>query len=306
VGSNPAAPTIYFSKVSGRASRAMVACMAKLGEYNQLPVVRRAPQGLYLDGGARGEILLPQRYAPESVLPGELLEIFLYRDSEDRLVATTETPHAVVGQFACLEVVSAQPDFGAFLDWGLAKDLLLPMREQDTRVAAGERVVVYILVDPRSDRVIASTRLNRFLNQTPPEYEERQAVDLLITGETPLGYNAIVNDAHRGLLYHEGLAARLPIGLSTKGYIRTVRVDGKIDLSLDPAGYSRVRPLADQILEALTAAGGWLELDDSSPPEAVRAAFGASKKAFKQALGNLYRQRLVVFSNGGTSLAGKG
>ncbi len=277
--------------------------MAKLGEYNQLPVVRRAPQGLYLDGGSHGEILLPQRYAPEGILPGESLEVFLYRDSEDRLIATTETPYAIAGQFAFLEVLSAHADFGAFLDWGLTKDLLLPMREQDVRVAAGERVIVYILVDPRSDRIVASTRLNRFLDKTPPVYDEGEKVQLLITGETPLGYNAIVNDAHRGLLYHEGLASRLPVGLSTTGYIRTVRPDGKIDLRLDPAGYSRVRPLATQILDALHAAGGRIELDDSSPPEAVRAAFDTSKKAFKQALGNLYRQRQITFANGGTSLA---
>jgi uncharacterized protein len=276
--------------------------MAKIGRRNILWVSRIATPGVYLDGGERGEILLPGRYVPAGTLVGESFDVFVHRDSEDRLVATTETPHAIVGEFAALRVVSANPRIGAFLDWGLSKDLFLPIREQSRRVNPGEWVVAYIFVDLKTDRIVATTRLNRHLNVAPPTYVEGQAVDLLVTGRTTLGYNAIVSGAHMGLLYHNELPGPLDIGQKLDGYVRALRPDGKIDLTINPAGYGKVAPLKEQVLEALAAAGGRLALGDASPPERIRAAFGVSKKAFKQAIGALYRERRISIEDGGLRL----
>jgi uncharacterized protein len=277
--------------------------MARIGRRNILWVARIATPGVYLDGGDRGEILLPGRYVPKGTLVGESFDVFVHRDSEDRLVATTETPRALVGEFAALRVVSADPRIGAFLDWGLSKDLLLPIREQGRRVSPGEWVVAYVFVDVKTDRIVATTRLNRHLNVTPPLYAEGQAVELLVTARTALGYSAIVNGAHVGLLYHNELPGPLDVGQRLDGYIRALRPDGKIDLSINPAGYGRVAPLKEQILEALSSGAGKLPLGDGSSPAEIRGAFGVSKKAFKQAIGALYRERRIVIGEKGIRLA---
>ncbi len=273
--------------------------MASIGIRNILRVVRQTVPGVYLDGCELGDILVPRRYVPESAKEGELLDVFVYRDSEDRLVATTEQPYAQVGEFAFLRVVSSDGKLGAFLDWGLSKDLLLPIREQAHRVRAGQWVVAAVALDPKSGRLIGSTRLNRFLNLTRPTYAEGDTVKLLIAEQTELGYKAIVENAFWGLLYYSELSVPLEIGQSFRGYVRIVREDGKIDLRMDPAGYGRVAPLTEQILAALEASGGRLDFDDASSPEAIRAAFGTSKKAFKQALGALFRDRAIRFKDGG-------
>jgi hypothetical protein len=280
--------------------------MAIIGKRNVLPVVRETAHGLYLDGGESGEILLPRRHVRQGVAPGDRLDVFVCRDSEDRLVATTETPRAMVGEFACLTVVGVNRQVGAFLDWGLAKDLLLPFREQgSTPVSVGERVVVCVYLDPKTDRIVASARLNRHLSGKTPRYREGQAVSLIIIGKTPLGYNAIVENAHRGLLYHGNIAAPLETGQTLNGFVRAIRPDGKIDLGLDAAGYQRVAPLTEQIIESLKRNGGHLDFDDASAPEAVRQNFGVSKKAFKQALGKLYKERRIRFRNPGIELCEK-
>jgi hypothetical protein len=276
--------------------------VAKIGKRNILWVLRIATPGVYLDGGDRGEILLPGRYVPKGTMVGESFDVFVHRDSEDRLVATTETPRAMVGEFAPLRVVSTNPSIGAFLDWGLSKDLLLPIREQSRRVSPGDWVVAYIFLDLKTDRIVATTRLNRHLNVTPPEYAVGQPVELLVTGGTTLGYNAIIADAHMGLLYHNDLPGPLKVGQKIDGYIRSVRPDGKIDLTITPAGYEKVAPLKEQVLEALTAKGGSLPLNDASTPEEIRNAFGVSKKAFKQAIGALYRERKIVIEDKGIRL----
>lgn len=224
------------------------------------------------------------------------MDVFVYRDSEDRLVATTESPEAMVGEFAYLRVVSVNPRIGVFFDWGLEKDLLLPLREQATPLQPGDRRVVRVALDERTDRIIASARLNRWLNRTPATYTEGQKVNLIITGDTPLGYNAIIENAHRGLLYHSDLAGPLATGQRVEGYVRVMRPDGKIDLALDRAGFHRIAPVTEQILTGLTAAGGTLRLNDNSSPEDIREAFGISKKAFKQAIGSLYRARKIVIT----------
>jgi predicted RNA-binding protein (virulence factor B family) len=276
--------------------------MAILGKHNRLSIVRASSPGLYLDGGELGEILLPGRYIPADLKPKDLLDVFVYRDSEDRLVATTELPHATVGEFACLRVVSINDRVGAFLDWGLAKDLLLPFREQERSVRVGQRVVVFIYLDPPTGRIAATTRLAKHLSPDRPLYRNSQPVDLLITGATPLGYQAIVENSHAGLLYRDNVTKPLQIGERVKGFVRNIRPDGKLDLSLDASGYRRVAPLTVQIVQALEQNGGKLAMDDDSPPDEIRQKFSVSKKAFKQALGKLYKSRRIRFEKPGIQL----
>jgi predicted RNA-binding protein (virulence factor B family) len=276
--------------------------MAIIGKRNTLSVVREAPPGLYLDGGEQGEILLPGRYIPRGIIPGDKLDVFIYLDSEDRLVATTETPYATVGEFAYLEVVGVNRQIGAFLNWGLAKDLLLPFREQETPVHPGQRVIAYVYLDQKTNRIAATTRLYRHLNRQPLTCREGQPVKLLISGRTPLGYNAIVENTHLGLLYHDNVATPLAIGQRVDGFVRGIRSGGKIDLSLEASGYKRVASLTEQIVQALERQGGRLEFDDESSPETIREVFGTSKKAFKQALGSLYKARRIRFQSPGIEL----
>lgn len=277
--------------------------MAQLGKRNLLPIVRAAPPGLYLDGGSHGEILLPAKFIPAGAVPGGEIEVFVYRDSEDRLVATTEKPHAIVGEFACLRVVGVNPRIGLFLDWGLGKDLLLPAREQDGPLNPGDWVVVQVVLDEKTDRLIASARLNRRLDLTPPPYHEGEAVHLLVASKSPLGYNLIINHAHRGLVYHTDIPGPLKIGSVVEGYVRNVRPDGKVDLALGRAGYRRIAAATETVLAKLRAAGGRLPYHDGSLPEEIRDAFGLSKKAFKQAIGALYKDRLIRIEPDGIHLA---
>jgi predicted RNA-binding protein (virulence factor B family) len=230
------------------------------------------------------------------------VEVFVYRDSEDRLVATTERPKACVGEFAGMRVKAVHPRAGAFLDWGLGKDLLLPYAEQKPKVAVGDDVVVAVILDGRDERIIATTYLGRHLSTEFPRYGPGDEVDLLVCAETDLGYNAIVDGRHKGLLYRTNLAGPLKIGVRMKGFVKLVREDGKIDLSLDQAGYQRVGPLAEQILAELERVGGRLNLDDSTDPAIIRDRFGVSKKAFKQALGALFRERRIRLLEPGIEL----
>lgn len=272
--------------------------MAQLGAFNQLPFIRRAPPGCYLDGGPHGEILLPTRYASDAANPGQLLRVFVYRDSDDRLVATTEQPLAVVGEFAALRVTAYRPRLGFFLDWGLVKDLLLPLRETLRAVAVGSTVVVRILLDEQTDRLVASARIDRFLDRTPPHYHEGEAVRLLVASRSPLGFNVIVNHAHRAMIYQTEAPQFLAVGQAGEGYIRAVRPDGKLDVAFGRAGPGRVSGNAGRVLERLTAARhGRLPFHDGSLPEEIRDAFGLSKKAFKQAIGALYKERRIVIES---------
>lgn len=270
--------------------------MATLGTFNQLRVTRESPHGLYLDGEELGEILLPQAYAIRDAREGSIVKVFVYRDSEDRLVATTERPLALVGDLAVLTVKSVNPDIGAFLDWGLQKDLLLPHKEQEVTVAEGDTVVVFVLLDPKSDRIYASTRLGDHLGKKPHEYKAGQPVKLVIARKTNLGHIAVVDDAHVGLLYANLTGSPVSPGDEVQGYIHQVRPDGKLDLTTESSGRHRVDFLSETIMQAVEAGGGRLEMNDSTAPEVIRERFGVSKKAFKQALGDLYRQRRIRFS----------
>lgn len=273
-----------------------------LGKRNLLSVVRESSPGLYLDGGELGEILLPGRYIPANLAPKQKLDVFVYRDSEDRLVATTETPNAMVGEFACMKVINVHPRAGAFLDWGLEKDLLVPFQEQEFPLRPGDWVVVYVGLDARTNRIIASTRLNRHVSHDTPAYREGQQVNLLIASALPQGYQAVVDNAHLGRIAKSQLASPLKIGARVKGFVRAVNAHGKIDLSLDAAGYQRVEPLTKLIITALNMSGGRLAFDDESSPANIRQQFGVSKKAFKQALGKLYKTRRIAFTKPGIEL----
>jgi predicted RNA-binding protein (virulence factor B family) len=276
--------------------------MAAVGRMNTLRVLREASPGVYLDGQELGDILLPRRYVPARAKPGDHLDVFIYRDSEDRLVATTDKPRAMVGEFACLDVVSVNRDVGVFLNWGLPKDLLLPFREQERPLRKGEKVVVAIYLDEKTGRIAASTRLQKHVSREMPQFKVGEPVEWLVAARTALGYTVIVEDRHFGLVYHDNLNRPLAIGERMKGFVRAIRPGGKIDLSLDASGYKRVTPLKIQIVEALNRNGGRIGFDDDSPAELIRETFGVSKKAFKQALGALYKVRRIRFTNPGIEL----
>ncbi len=281
--------------------------MTRMGRFNQMTVARSTPQGLYLNAGPEQDaILLPTRWVTPYMQIGGRVDVFLYRDSEGRPIATTDLPHVEAGQFACLEVLHVKDGVGAFLDWGLSKDLLLPGSAwAGQRFRAGDRVTVAVYVDG-ADRVVASCELDRYFPTDPPGYAVNDPVDALVYAESPLGYKAVVNQAYSGLLYRSDMAGGLKVGDELVAYVKQVYADGKIDLQRDPSGYGRVASLSEQILAKLDAHGGRLAVCDKSPPEAIRGAFGCSKKAFKQAVGALYKQRVVRLMDGGIERADAG
>lgn len=269
--------------------------MAQIGRFNSLQVVKHTDFGLYLDGGADGEILLPRRYVPKDVpcAVGERLDVFVYHDSEDRLIATTLKPRIEVGGFACLKVVAVN-HVGLFLDWGLPKDLFLPHSEEKRPLQVGDHCVVHAYLDPRTRRVTATARLDRYLDNTPAKYRRGQAVELLVVERTDLGFKVIVDGRHWGLLHKNELIKPLRSGQWTTGYIRELREDGKINLSLQPQGREAADSLSEQILARLREAGGRLALSDKSSPEDIVRQFGVSKGSFKKAIGGLYKQGLIA------------
>ena len=275
--------------------------MVNIGRYNTLRVIKEVDFGVYLDGEKEGEILMPVRYVPKGCQVGDNVDVFLYLDSEDRPIATTEKPYAQVGEFAMLRVKSVNK-IGTFLDWGIMKDLLVPFREQKVTMAEERSYLVYIYVDQESRRIVASAKLNKFLNKTVPEYVIGQEVDLIIESETDLGYKAIVNNQHWGILYENEVFEQLDKGLKIKGYIKKIRTDNKIDLSLQPLGYEKVDPITQMIMDQLKKEGGFIDVSDKSESEKVYRVFGISKKTFKQAVGALYKQRLITITPDGIRL----
>ena len=269
--------------------------MAAIGRYNSLQVTKYTDFGLYLDGGADGEILLPKRYIPkgETLEVGDWLNVFVYLDSEDRLIATTQKPKVQVGGFASLKVVEINR-VGLFLDWGLPKDLLLPHSEEKRPLQVGDYCVVYVYLDQRTRRITATARLDRHLDKTPVRYETGQEVDLLVVEKTDMGFKAIINNEHWGLIHNNEVFKFLRGGMRERGFIREVRADGKISLSLQPLGREAASSLSEQILAKLHEAGGQLPLSDKSSPEQISSLFGVSKGNFKKAIGGLYKQGLIV------------
>jgi hypothetical protein len=277
--------------------------MVEIGKVNKLKVARLVGIGAYLESDNKEEILLPKRYVPEGVKVGDLIDAFICYDSEDRLIATTETPKATVGDFALLKVVAVER-VGAFLDWGISKDLLLPFAEQTSHPRVGQNILVYVYID-KTDRIAASMRLDRHLEKVSDEYQEGQEVDLLIASRTDLGFKAIINNRHVGVLYKNEVFKPLPYGFKTKGFIKHIREDGKIDLSLNKTGHKAADPIAEKILELLNENEGFLEITDKTSPEQIYELFGASKKKFKIALGGLYKKRLISISDNGITLEKK-
>lgn len=275
--------------------------MAEIGKTNSLRVVKKISIGCYLDGGEHGEILLPRRYVPEDIKVDDYIDVFIYYDSEDRIIATTEEPKIKLGEVAMLKVVSITSS-GAFLDWGLTKDLFVPFREQKQRMEEGKWYIVALYIDHQTDRLAASAKVEKFIDNTPPSYEVGQEVDLLIYSQTDLGYTAIVNNAHWGVLYNNEVFAELRRGKRLKGYIKKVRDDEKIDLILHKPGFEKVDEISKLILEKLESNNGFLNLTDKSEPEAIHYYLGISKKVFKKAIGGLYKQRLINIEEGGIRL----
>jgi len=265
--------------------------MVNIGKINNLQIIKAVSFGLYLDGGGI-EILLPKRYVPEKYELFDYLDVFVYVDSEDRLVAVTDTPYAKVDECAYLKVVASN-HIGAFMDWGLIKDLLVPHNEQVIPLAVGKSYVVYVYLDHETERLAASTKLRNFISETSVYHEEGQQVDLLIQAETEMGYKAIVDNTHIGLIYHNEVFQELSIGQRVQGYIKLIREDHKIDLCLQRPARQERDALMERILQDLTQRGGTSDLTDRSPPDSIYRQFSVSKKNYKKALGRLYKQRLI-------------
>lgn len=276
--------------------------MIHIGRYQTLTAARHIPHGMVLQDAEGDDVLLPKKYVPEGLVPGDEIEVFVYTDSEDWPVATTQKPKAVLGQFAYLQVKEIAP-FGAFLDWGLDKDLLAPFAEQSKKMERGKWYLVYLLIDEQTDRMIASSKLNKFLEAENIELEEGQEVGLLIGPQTDIGYNAIINHRYRGLLYKSDLFRPVQPGEQCRGYVKTVRPDRKIDLSLRKPGYAHVEPNAEKILHLLEQNNGFLGLHDKSDPEEITARLQMSKKTFKKAIGALYKQKRIRIGEDGVYLA---
>ncbi|RMN49993.1 hypothetical protein ALQ58_04947 [Pseudomonas syringae pv. apii] len=269
--------------------------MALIGRYNSLQIVKHTNFGLYLDGAQDGEILLPNRYIPKDV-PTEdedWLNVFIYLDSEDKLIATTEKPKVQVGEFASLKVVEVN-SIGVFLDWGLPKDLLLPYSEEKRTLQAGEYCVVHVYLDKHTRRITATARLDRYLDKTPANYSVGQEVDLLVAEATDMGFKAIINNKHWGLIHKNEVFKFMRAGKQEKGYIKEIRSDGNISLSLQPVGAEAASSLNTKILARLRENNGTLPVSDKSDPQVISGLFGVSKGNFKKAIGALYKQGQIV------------
>lgn len=276
----------------------------ELGKFNALEVVKEVDFGMYLDGGEEGEILLPTRYVPEDCKVGDWLNVFLYLDIDERLIATTLTPLAQVGEFACLEV-SWVNQYGAFLNWGLMKDLFVPFSEQKMRMQVGKKYVVYVYIDEESYRIVASAKIDRYLSKDMPEYQPGDEVDVLIWQKTDLGFKAIVDNKFSGLLYDTQIFQSIFTGDKLKAHIRQVREDGKIDLILQKTGKANINDFAEVLHEYLETHNGYSPLHDKSDAAEIYNEFGVSKKTFKKGVGDLYKKRIISIEPDGLHLLKK-
>jgi len=274
--------------------------MIAAGQYHNLRVVKKVEFGLYLD--AEGvELLLPKRFVPKNVKDNDILRVFVYHDSENRMIATTQAPKAIVGEVASLEVISVTKQ-GAFLDWGLMKDLFLPLSQQKLHVLKGQFVPVYVFIDSQTGRVAATEKFGQYINNLELTVTEKQEVDLFVYRKTELGYEVVVNNKHFGLMHFGDVFRDLHIGDRLKGFIKKVRTDNKLDIMPGEAGYKRVESETEKILRLLHEKNGYLPFHDKSEPSEIYDYFGMSKKTFKMALGGLYKQKRITFAKSGIQL----
>ena len=274
--------------------------MIKIGRFNQLKVIKMLPFGLYLDGGDSGEILLPNKVVPPRTAINDQLDVFIYFDSEDKIIATTARPRIQLGDCACLKVIDVNR-VGAFLDWGLDKDLLVPVPEQHRPMEKGQSYIVYAKQDSQG-RIIGSSKLDYFLDKSPAQFERGEEVKLLIAETTRLGAKVVINNSHWGLIHAADIFQTLHYGKRERGYIKNIREDGKIDVALRQLGQDNIHELAQRILMELRDAGGFLPLHDKSTPEDIQRTFKTSKKSFKNAIGHLYKRSEITIESDGIRL----
>ncbi len=268
--------------------------MLEIGQYNRLAINRMAEVGAYLDAGDGVEILIPSKYLPENPAEGDILDVFVYTDTEDRLIATTESPLIQVGQFAFLHVKDINPKVGAFLDWGItAKDLLCPFNEQRSRMNIGGIYCVYAYLDDVTGRVVASSKIEKYLGNVYPTYLIHERVNILVIKRTDIGYQVVVNNLHLGMIYYDELIHELEIGATLTAFVKKVRSDGKLDLTMKDTNGKRAHNIADDILDMLKSKGGTIYITDKSSPDEIGSVFGCSKKDFKKAVGLLYKQHQI-------------
>ena len=276
--------------------------MIKVGQINHLEIVKKTDFGLFLDAGDYGTSLLPNKFAPSGAEIGQFIDVFLYFDSDNQLVATTESPIAQVGEFGLMKIEGVS-SIGAFADWGIKdKDLLIPFSEQRTRFSAGQNILVYVYTDKASGRIVGTTKFNKWLDKTPANYQRNQQVDLIIAERSDLGFKAIVEGQHWGMIFKSDVFGKLFVGKRLKGYIKDVREDGKIDLTLQKVGVAKMDDLSEKILDVLEKKGGFLPLNDKSSPESIFSTFRTSKGTFKKTIGGLYKQGKIAIEEQGIRL----
>jgi predicted RNA-binding protein (virulence factor B family) len=277
--------------------------MVQIGKMNTLSIKGTQVYGIHLDGGDSGDILLRDKSAAQKYQSGDEIDVFVYVDREQRLLGTTQKPYAMVGEFALLRVV-ADSAAGAFMGWGLENDLFVPKSEQQDNMREGKSYVVHLFLSEKHNRITASSKLDKFLDLQPPEYEEGEEVDLIVYSKTDLGYGAVVNGSHTGMIYQSEVFQKLAIGQRLKGYIKKIREDLKIDLRLQQTGYQVVDGISQSILETIKDNGGTIGVTDKSPPEEIYALFGVSKKVFKKAIGGLYKKKLIIIETDALKIVG--
>lgn len=275
--------------------------MIRLGKTNKLTILRQTPPGMFLGDDENEVVLLPNKFIEPDFKVGDEIEVFIYRDSEDRLIATRLKPYVEVNHFAYLNV-SEVSKVGAFLDWGLEKDLFVPFKEQKQKMIEGQSYVVYIYIDELTERIVGSSKINKFISNEVLQVELGEEVDLLVYNETDLGFTCVINEMHKGLIYHNDVFTDLVVGDQTKGYIKLIREGNLIDLSLQNLGFKHVLSSTEKILEYLNTHEGYLELTDKSSPDLIERRFDMSKSTFKKSIGVLYRQRKVTLHEDGVRL----
>ncbi len=276
--------------------------MIQIGKLNNLSVVKILDFGIYLDGGDEfGEILLPIKQVPEDTEIEDVIEVFIYTDSEDRIIATTIKPYAMVGDFILLRTIAVET-VGAFMDWGLIKDLLVPFSQQKKRMIEGRSYIVYLYLDDETKRIAASAKLDKYLDLDTAKFDTDQEVDLLIHSKTDMGYKAIINNSYWGMLYNNEIFQTLFVGQKIKGFIKKIREDQKIDLYLNKAGYNQIEDVSTNIIRILKDNDNFVTITDKSKPDDIYEMFNISKKKFKKAIGNLYKKKFIDIEKDGIRL----